>query len=72
MEKATEKVLTKCRGKNVKEVLKNAAKLNAKERLLLIKYFEIEPQKLADTIVYFCLHANKGVPISSVDSHGIW
>lgn len=60
MEKGIEKVLTRCRGRNAREVLANAAKLNTSERLLLIKHFEIEPQKLADTIVYFWLHAHKG------------
>ena len=71
MEKAIENVLTRCRGRNAREVLTNTAKLGAKERLLLIKYFKIEPQKLADTIVYFCLHAHKGVATSGGDNPNI-
>ncbi len=71
MEKAIENVLTRCRGRNAREVLSNAAKLNSKERLTLIKHFGIEPKKLADTIVYFWLHANKGIASSGGDNPNI-
>lgn len=60
MEKVLAEVLTRCRGRNAREVLSNTAKLNAKERLLLIKSFDIEPQHLASTVVSFWLHPNKG------------
>ncbi len=71
MEKGISKVLGRCRGRNREEVLRKASKLSSKERLLLIKNFEIEPQHLADTIVYFWLRANKGVASSGGDNPNV-
>lgn len=56
-------ILGKCEGRSRSEVLKNAPKLNASERLKLINYFEIDPKKLGDTIVFFWLHPSRGQPI---------
>lgn len=58
-------ILERCEGRSRTEVLKNASKLTASDRLKLIYYFEIDPKKLADTIVMFRLTPSKGHPVST-------
>lgn len=52
--------LKKCKGRTKKEILHQAAKLNAGERLAIMNFFEIEPQNLGSTIVLFWLEVEKG------------
>lgn len=61
MEESISKIIKRSQGTSRDEVLKKAAKLNAHERVALIKFFDIEPQDLAGTLVYFWLTPKKGI-----------
>ncbi len=48
-------VLNRCRGDSQFEIRKKLNKLDARARLAIVSYFEIEPQELAGTVVRFWL-----------------
>lgn len=48
-----EKALKACRGSSRGEILKKASKLDVKQRLDLIEFFQIEPQELSSKIIMF-------------------